>query len=526
VVLLYYGSLSQSASRRWFWGILLTVAIVRLLLGAQAGLGVDESHYVVFSRHLAWGYVDHPPMVAFLGAVTSWMADYPLAARIGPVFLGILALAFLRCLLLVFSADERLALAALLATMALPYQHLLQVALLPDALLSAFWCFSLFASWQAITRDSWGWTLAAGLAFGCCLLSKYHGILLAGCLFLYLLFSPRYRVRLVQPKAWCAVLIGLTVFMPNVFWNMEHDWISYRFQLSRGGGEQVSIDRMFEVLGAQLGVWSPLMPVLLWMALTVLLLRPREESDRFLFWTSAPVFLFFYAIGMSKPILPHWVGVGWWSGSAAIAVVVSRILGESPRERTGAWRRFIRAAAGLGLFMSLIVYLGLAMPVIAPGYNLLRQGSLRLNRVLPAAGVLPPLASEQDITNELFGWEEASAGINALLRGMPRPDKTFVVSDRFYSLSQLGVYLPRDIPITTLRGQVDQYRLWTDNRSLAGWDALFIGDNRYLADPARYGTLFERMEEEPTVVEGFRGNLAVRRLTVHRMYGYSGGLLP
>lgn len=74
MVLLYYGSLSQSASRRWFWGILLTVAIVRLLLGAQAGLGVDESHYVVFSRHLAWGYVDHPPMVAFLGAVTSWMA--------------------------------------------------------------------------------------------------------------------------------------------------------------------------------------------------------------------------------------------------------------------------------------------------------------------------------------------------------------------------------------------------------------------------------------------------------------------
>ncbi|MCJ7776332.1 MAG: hypothetical protein MUP08_08090, partial [Desulfobulbaceae bacterium] len=38
-------------------------------------LGTDESHYVLFSRHLAWGYFDHPPMVAFLAALTTLAGD-------------------------------------------------------------------------------------------------------------------------------------------------------------------------------------------------------------------------------------------------------------------------------------------------------------------------------------------------------------------------------------------------------------------------------------------------------------------
>jgi 4-amino-4-deoxy-L-arabinose transferase-like glycosyltransferase len=522
---LYYPHLSQPASRRWFWAILLLLSLLRLVFASHVGLGVDESHYVLFARHLAWGYMDHPPMVAFLGALTAYLPDSPLTARIGAIACGILAVSLLRLLILALYRDERVALAALVVLLVLPYQQLLMVALLPDAPLALFWCCSLLFFWKAIQDDRSLWWLLTGISFGGCLLSKYHGILLPACLFLYLLFSPQHRSRLLTFKPWLAVVTGALVFLPNILWNARHDWISYRFQLSRSGGEHISIDRVFEVLGAQLGVWSPLMVLLLWAALAKLLLRPRSEADRFLFWTSAPVFVFFYVIGMSKSILPHWVAVGWWTGSVAVAVVVARILSEN-QERAGKWLIFIRSATSLGLAMSILVYVGLSFPVIEPLYGLLQKGASALHAVLPSVKVPPALRSEQDITNELFGWDQAGAEITRLLQSMPRPEKTFIVSDRFYTLSQLAVYLPNNAVTITLRNQLDQHRVWHDYLSLAGWDALYIEDNRFSSDLESYGTLFARKESEPILVRGMRGNQAVRHLRVYRMYGYKGTLLP
>lgn len=522
---LYYQHLSQQTSRRWFWALLVLISLFRLIFASHAGLGVDESHYVLFGRHLAWGYMDHPPMVAFVAALTAHLTSLPLAARIGAIACGMLATYLTRLLILELYKDERLALAALLVLAVLPYQHLLMVALLPDAPLALFWCGSLLFFWKAVQEDRSLWWFLTGLGFGGCLLSKYHGILLPACLFLYLLFSPQYRFHLLKAKPWLAVLTGLLVFLPNILWNYQHNWISYRFQLSRGGGEHISIDRVFEVLGVQLGVWSPLMVMLLWSALASLLLRPKGEADRFLFWTSAPVFVFFYGIGMSSSILPHWVAVGWWTGSAAIAVAVSRIFAEK-KEPSGRWLMFIQAATCLGLAMSVLVYSGLSFSIIGPLYGQIQKGATLIHTYLPSVRVLPDFTSEKDITNELFGWDQAGAEVARLLQSMPRPEKTFIVSDRFYTISQLGVYLPNNTVTTTLRSQWDQHRLWHAAQSLAGWDALYIDDNRFPADPKPYSTLFTHTAAEPVTVSGLRGTQPVRRLTVYRMYGYRDALLP
>jgi hypothetical protein len=266
------------------------------------------------------------------------------------------------------------------------------------------------------------------------------------------------------------------------------------------------------------------MAILLWTSLAMLLLRPKCEADRFLFWTSAPVFVFFYGIGMSSSILPHWVAVGWWTGSVAVAVIVSRVLTETKDPRR--WLLFIQSATGIGLAMSILVYTGLSFSIIEPMYGQIQKGSALIHNFLPSVKVLPDFKSEKDITNELFGWDQAGAEVARLIQSMPRPEKTFIVSDRFYTISQIGVYLPKNTVITTLRSQWDQHRLWNGSLSLAGWDALYIDDNRFPADVAPYSTLFTQTEAKPIAVTGLRGKLPVRRLTVHRMSGYKGTLLP
>ena len=65
---------SAFQSRRpWFFGLGLTVAavaavklLVHLYAGRSYGFFIDELYYLACSQHLAWGYVDQPPLIAFI----------------------------------------------------------------------------------------------------------------------------------------------------------------------------------------------------------------------------------------------------------------------------------------------------------------------------------------------------------------------------------------------------------------------------------------------------------------------------
>ena len=47
--------------------------VINLLQAAFTGLANDEAYYWYFAQHLDWGYFDHPPMVALLVWLSSWM---------------------------------------------------------------------------------------------------------------------------------------------------------------------------------------------------------------------------------------------------------------------------------------------------------------------------------------------------------------------------------------------------------------------------------------------------------------------
>ena len=162
---------SRQTYRTLFWLFLTLITIFRLLLADKFGLGVDESHYLLYSRHLAWGYFDHPPMVAFMAALTLF-GDSVFWVRLGPILCSTISLIILRSLALALYQDERLAFGSAVLLQMMPYQHLLMVALLPDATLNLFWCSTLLAVWQAIKNDKWSMWILSGLLFGGTLLQQ------------------------------------------------------------------------------------------------------------------------------------------------------------------------------------------------------------------------------------------------------------------------------------------------------------------------------------------------------------------
>lgn len=512
----------QSRARLAFWLLLAAATAVRLALAGRLGLGIDESHYVLYGRHLAWGYFDHPPMVGFLAALTGLWGDGSFFARLGPIACAAAAVILLRRLALALYRDERIALAASGLLLLMPAHHLLSVALLPDAPLNLFWCAALLAAWQAMRRESWALWLAAGGLFGLALLSKYHGVLLGGCLVLYVATSPVARVWLTRPQPYAAAALGLLLFLPNVAWNARHDWISYAFQLGRGGGH-AGVGKLLLALGGQLVAASPVIAGLLVAAWATLILwrRLRSEENRFVLWTSLPVFAFFGVIGATGKILPHWPFVGWWTGSLALAsVLVERLdAGGSAARR---WRRWSIAGAAVGACLVALTYTCLFTPVVEPLYEGARRASARLHGAWPRIPALGPYALKYDPTNDLYGWLRAAQAVERLRGDMPHPGRTFVFSHRFHLASLLAVYLDRETAATSLSRKPSQYRIWFDAGEHAGWDALLV-DNTEDADRiGRYRRLFERMDGEPTIIEIRRGGRVAHRLRIYRCYGFDG----
>ena len=81
-----------------FWILLVSITLFRLVIAGKVGLSTDESHYVLYTRFLDWGYFDHPPFIAFMGALSSFFGESPIFYRVIPIFLWSLTVLILRAL--------------------------------------------------------------------------------------------------------------------------------------------------------------------------------------------------------------------------------------------------------------------------------------------------------------------------------------------------------------------------------------------------------------------------------------------
>lgn len=201
----------------------------------------DEAYYSLWSRWPAWGYFDHPPLVAMLAIGYGWFSQtippvlLPLVSRLGTLLLGILTLwVSLRLFRLAGLKEPKARLAALLLShgnlMGLIYGFLTT----PDSALIFCWVLALHEASAALRGQERRW-LTAGLATGLGLLAKYT-MLLIGPVFLWALWQSR---QLRRPWPYLGGCLALLVFLPNLLWNYQHDWITLRFQARHG----FSLDR-------------------------------------------------------------------------------------------------------------------------------------------------------------------------------------------------------------------------------------------------------------------------------------------
>jgi dolichol-phosphate mannosyltransferase len=339
----------------------LVVALVgyafflRVIYGAQVELIPEETYYWNYARHLDIGYLDHPPLVAWLIRLgTALFGDTEFGVRSGALCCGAIASFF------VFRLTRNLfgeasALAALALVQILPYFFLSGLLMTPDAPLSAAWAASLYFLERALIGGksrAWMW---AGLSMGLGLLSKYTIGLLGIATFGFMLVDPASRRWFRRWEPYAAVLIAAAVFAPVVIWNAQHDWASFAFQTSRRLAERPRFS-LHKLVGAALVLLTP--AGLATMVAVVFGRRPGSIPSngsarpwrylRIAVWVPLSVFAVF---SLRHEVKLDWTGAPW---TAALPLMAFS-LAESYGERREA-RRWMRVAWPPTAVVMLLIY--------------------------------------------------------------------------------------------------------------------------------------------------------------------------
>lgn len=440
---------------RWAAGLVVALTVVRLAFAAVTPLAGDEAYYWQWSRHLAWGYFDHPPLVAYLiAAGTRVLGPHPLGVRLGAVALSAAGSWWLYVLGREVWGSGRAGLWTLVAAAVTPLFAAGALILTPDTPLVALWTAAVLLALRAVrsgrTRD---WVLLGG-ALGLGLMSKLPMLVLFPALGLAFACTARGRRALRSPGPYGAVAVAGLVWLPYLVWHVRSGFAPLLFQLRHGLGPAAGaakaatgVRTFAQFVGGQIGVVTPLLfGFVLWgIVAGVLRLAQSRRAD-------APADPDALAISVLATVVPLTVfaAASWLTRSepnwTAPAYPTAFVLAAGPLGRCfrrGGWPRGIALGA---------LALAAAVTVFA-------QAELTWPRVAFAGG---PVRKVHDRSDAVACAARLGVGVD--------PTEP-VMADGYTLASVLAFGLP-DHPETGApfeTGSGSAYREWQTPRGKSGW---------------------------------------------------------
>jgi 4-amino-4-deoxy-L-arabinose transferase-like glycosyltransferase len=430
------GATLESATRRLTLAVIVVAGIVRLAIAALTPLFPDETYYWEWSRRLALGYFDHPPMIAWLiRAGTLVAGQTPLGVRLCPVLAGVVGTFFV-CASARRVAGDRAALFAAIVFAVMPLSAAGLVLATPDAPLLAAVSATMYALLRALgrpprSRASIGWWCATGAALGLALCSKYTAVLFPLGVFIALLSRGDLRLRLKEPGPYIATVVAVLVFAPVIAWNARHDWISFAFQLRHGFGDAAGspLKRELEFIGGQLGLVSPILFAMCVLAVARSRNDPLFPLYHLLAIIPIVVFVFFMYSATRRRVEANWPAIAYLP-----AVLLLVAYGGNER-----WDKWLRGGIALAAILTLVTYVNAFVPIL-------------------------PVPARRDPAARASGWDDLARAVDRVYaKRLPLSSyRTFVAADRYQEASELAFHLPThpETLALNLAGRANQYDLW------------------------------------------------------------------
>jgi hypothetical protein len=435
-------------------GICIAIgALIHLALGFSFELSVDEAHYLLYAKHMAWSYFDHPPLVGWiqwplvsLDASTGVLRLVPELLWLISCVLVYIVTAELQRFLQAKASIATPALppigsssfAAVLVVIAAPLPHVLSVGLLPDSILTPL---SLGLFWMALrwmqtdrnfTLRDW---LIIGALLGLAGLSKYTAAFTAFALLLVVLCPPR-KPWINQAGFYLAVLLALLLIAPVLYWNWANDWISFKYQLAHGSGGEWLFRRFAGFIGLQLVAFGFLFTV----GMIFFLKRYWAKSPAAIFCLLGFFWIPFgiFALLSGGGGLPHWTTPAWFCLAPFAGIGIASAWATQQRQ-----------------LIRFVFIFQIALCLIGFGFVL-------------SGGIVSSNPRNNPIA-DLYGWDQA--GKTAL--ALSKTHSVAGIAVQNWTLGSRIAWYARPSPVFILDQRQDQFDLWFGNLK-PGSDAIIV----------------------------------------------------
>jgi len=396
---------------------ILALVALRLVAAAFTPLTFDEAYYWMWSKHLAGGYYDHPPMVAFVIRLGTMVAgDTELGVRLASILLGLpMSFAVFRAAEILFGGVRVAATATLLLNVTL-MAAVGTLIVTPDAPLLVASSFVLFFLAKVLETGRGGWWLAAGAAVGAALLSKYTALFFGPAILIWLLSVAELRRWLLTPWPYLGGIVALALFTPVIQWNADHHWVSFVKQMGRARIEDFRPVFIAELIPTQIAFATPLVFILGAMGLHALAWRhagafAARRLINATFWTIVAYFVWH---SLHARVEANWFAPVYPAFAIAAAVGAHLTPWQARAQRLADFCLRWAAPVGIAMFALLIVQANTGW---LSGYR--RDATVR------SVGV---------------GWRELAAGIEA---ARIRAGASCVLAPDYGTTGWLAFYLPK-----------------------------------------------------------------------------------
>jgi 4-amino-4-deoxy-L-arabinose transferase-like glycosyltransferase len=473
--------------------ILLTGFLVRLVISIWLHPGFDEAYYYLYTLHPNWSYFDHPPLVALTTSIGIWLTGQvsQFTIRIGTLLLytGSLIFLYLAALQLY---SRQIAINTLAIASAIPiFQIAFGILNIPDTPLLFFWAISLWLAAQEffdrlVYSPSYRLTLLC-LSVGLACLGKYHGFILGLGLCGFCLFSPDRR-RALSSK-W--FLIGIPIFLltisPVLYWNVMHEWVSFRFQSERAIPDgNYHLETVLLTLSIEMLYCFPTFGcLLLWATIRTTIQQARNfnwqqyingrkirtdwdlEKRSLILWLSLPLILGLAIVSGYEQILPAWKMPGYWSATILLAERIN--IGRYYSTTHILYRWF------LGSICVILLLYAIALSHI--GF-----GTFQAPNKSAIFGLMP---IKNDPSTQLLDIQQLRRGFidnSQLNTALKTAD--FVFTNRYYLGGQIGMAIEPIFhkPITCFDRDLRGFAFWSKSQQWIGKNSIYLGTKTFDVD--------------------------------------------
>ncbi len=275
--------------------------IVHIITNASGGYGYfrDEFYYIACSDHMAWGYVDQPPLsIGILWLNRLLFGDSLIALRLLPAIAGAVVVVLAGVMARELGGKRFSQVLAACAVIFSPLMLWTNTVFSMNSFDVLFWTLALYLIIIIMKKDEKKNWYVLGIVLGLGLLNKISVLWLGAGLAVGLLLTQNRRLYMTR-QVWTAAAIALLIFLPHIIWQIAYGFPTLEFIRNATANKYISVSPL-QLLIEQTLTMNPLTLPLWFSGLIYLLISKSTRQYRIIPIIYLTVFLILIINGNSK----------------------------------------------------------------------------------------------------------------------------------------------------------------------------------------------------------------------------------